>query len=221
MSGRSAGHGGARVDPTPNPGVVEGPSVASIVTSFTPPDPLRRLVFLGARREGHRVRPTTDLLPWVLLSIAALLMSGAAADALRETTAVDLQAFESKACEGPAEACTTTKAAPHRYVLAADAFALDSAELPSELMPRLDAVAAALREQPVHAVRVEVHTDASGPPEARRTLTQRRADAVRAYLVERGVDAAVLYAVGMGSSVPRPGQDPYAAANRRIEVVRL
>jgi flagellar motor protein MotB len=27
--------------------------------------------------------------------------------------------------------------------------------------------------------------------------------------------------VGMGSSVPRPPADPYAAANRRIEVVRL
>jgi len=167
------------------------------------------------------VRPASDLLPWALLSIAALVMSGAAADALRKTAAPDLQAFEAKACEGAPDACAASKAAPRRYVLAADAFALDSAELPRELMRPLDAVAAALREQPAHAFRVEVHTDASGPPEARRTLTQRRADAVRAYLVEHGVDAASLHAVGMGSSVPRPGQDPYAAANRRIEVVRL
>jgi len=167
------------------------------------------------------VRSTTDLLPWALLSIAALVMSGAAADALRKTTEGDLAAFEAKACEGAPQACAASKAAPRRYLLAAEAFALDSAELPSELMRPLDAVAAALREQPAHAVRLEVHTDASGPPEARRTLTQRRADAIKAYLVEHGVDAAVLHAVGMGSSVPRPGLDPYAAANRRIEVVRL
>ncbi|HEX6017040.1 MAG TPA: OmpA family protein [Burkholderiaceae bacterium] len=166
------------------------------------------------------MRPATDLLPWALLSIAALVMTGAAADALHKTAATDPQAFEAKACEGAPDACAASKAAPRRYVLAA-AFALDSAELPSELMRPLDAVAAALRERPAHAVRVEVHTDASGPPEARRTLTQRRADAVKAYLVEHGVDAAVLHAVGMGSSVPRPGRDPYAAANRRIEVVRL
>ncbi|MCG3188838.1 MAG: hypothetical protein LKCHEGNO_01028 [Burkholderiaceae bacterium] len=167
------------------------------------------------------MRPTTDLLPWALLSIAALVMSGAAADALRRADARELQTFESKACDPAQPACASADAAPRRYVLAADSFALDSAELPSELMRPLDAVARALREQPAQTVRIEVHTDASGPPEARRTLTQRRADAVKAYLVEHGVDAGTLYAVGMGSLVPRPGRDPYAAANRRVEVSRL
>jgi len=167
------------------------------------------------------VRPTTDLLPWALLSIAALVMSGAAADALRQTATPELQAFEAKACEGAPDGCAASKAAPRRYMLAADAFALDSAELPSELMRPLDVVAAALREQHPPAIRIEVHTDASGPAEARRALTQRRAQAIKTYLVERGVDAAVLHAVGMGSSAPRLGNDPYAAANRRIEIVRL
>jgi outer membrane protein OmpA-like peptidoglycan-associated protein len=88
-------------------------------------------------------------------------------------------------------------------------------------MRPLDAVADALREDGAHAVRIEVHTDASGPAEARRTLTQRRAEAIRAYLVERGIDATLLHAVGMGSTTPRQAADPYAAANRRIEVVRL
>jgi len=163
-------------------------------------------------------------LPWALLSLAALVLSGAAADALRkgaEQPAV--QAIEAGAggdgC-GPGNTACATKA-PRRYVLAADAFALDSAELPPELMRPLDAVAQGLREHGAHAVRVEVHTDASGPNEARRTLTQRRAEAIKVYLVERGIDATLLHAVGMGSSVPRSTADPFAAANRRIEVVRL
>jgi len=88
-------------------------------------------------------------------------------------------------------------------------------------MRPLDAVADALRESGASAVRVEVHTDASGPIEARRTLTQRRADAVKQYLVERGVDAAALHAVGMGSSLPRRGHDPFAGGNRRVEIVPL
>jgi len=165
-----------------------------------------------------------EILPWALLSIAALLLSGTAADALRRAAAApDLQALEAAAgtdgCSTDSAACASK--AHRRYVLAADAFALDSAELPHELKRPLDAVADALREQGARAVRIEVHTDASGPHEARRTLTQRRAEAIKAYLVERGVDATALHAVGMGSSVPRPAGDPYAAANRRVEVVPL
>jgi outer membrane protein OmpA-like peptidoglycan-associated protein len=170
------------------------------------------------------VRQPIEFLPWALLSLAALVLSGAAADALRRGAArPDLQAFEagvdSEGCSTGSTACASK--APRRYVLAADAFALDSAELPAELKPPLDAVAQALREHGALAVRVEVHTDASGPSEARRTLTQRRAEAIKGYLVERGIDATLLHAVGMGSSVPRQTVDPYAAANRRIEVVRL
>jgi len=170
------------------------------------------------------VRQPIEILPWALLSLAALMLSGAAADALRQGDArPDLQAFEvgagSDGCGAGDPACASK--APRRYVVAADAFALDSAELPPELMRPLDAVAQSLREHGAHAVRIEVHTDASGPHEARRTLTQRRAEAIKAYLVERGVDATLLHAMGMGSSVPRHAADPYAAANRRIEVVRL
>ena len=169
------------------------------------------------------MRQPIEILPWALLSIAALVLSGTAADALRKgVTRPDLQAFD--AALGP-DGCGAgtgcASKATRRYVLAAEAFALDSAELPPELMRPLDAVADALREQGANAVRVEVHTDASGPNEARRTLTQRRAEAIKAYLIERGIDATTLHAVGMGSSVPRHVADPYAAGNRRIEVVRL
>lgn len=170
------------------------------------------------------MRQPTEIPPWALLSVAALVLSASAADAMRRgAESSDLQAFDapvgSEACAGNFAGCETK--IPRRYVLAADAFALDSAELPPELRRPLGAVADALQQHGARAVRVEVHTDASGPQEARRTLTQRRAEAIKAFLVERGVDAAALHAVGMGSTVPRQGHDPFAGANRRIEIVRL
>jgi outer membrane protein OmpA-like peptidoglycan-associated protein len=158
------------------------------------------------------LRQPIEILPWALLSVAALVLSASAADALRKGTALSvLQTVDADSADK----------APARYTLAAEAFALDSAELPDELRRPLDAVASALRDGGSPAVRIEVHTDASGPLEARRSLTQRRADAIRHYLVDRGVDAATLHSVGMGSSVPRRGSDPYAGTNRRVEIVRL
>jgi outer membrane protein OmpA-like peptidoglycan-associated protein len=170
------------------------------------------------------VRQPIDSLPWALLSVAALVLSASAADALRKGAALpDLQAFASELAGD--QPCATDPGCaangPRRYVLGAESFALDSAELPHELQRPLDAVADALREHGAFAVRVEVHTDASGPLEARRMLTQRRAEAIKTYLIERGVDGGALHAVGMGSSVPRTGADPYAGSNRRIEIVRL
>jgi OmpA-OmpF porin, OOP family len=157
------------------------------------------------------LRQPIEILPWALLSVAALVLSASAADAVRKgVTLSALQTVDAGADQ-----------APMRYTLGAEAFALDSAELPQELQRPLDTVAQALREGGSPAVRIEVHTDASGPLEARRSLTQRRADAIKRYLVERGVDAATLHSVGMGSSVPRRGADPYAGTNRRVEIVRL
>ena len=165
------------------------------------------------------MRQPIEILPWALLSLAALVLSGTAADALRQGAArPDLQAFEggtgSDGCSPDNTACASK--APRRYVLAADAFALDSAELPPELMRPLDAVAQGLREHGAHAVRIEVHTDASGPSEARRTLTQRRAEAIKAYLIERGIDATTVACDGHGlvgaASRGRPvrgGQPPH------------
>jgi outer membrane protein OmpA-like peptidoglycan-associated protein len=84
----------------------------------------------------------------------------------------------------------------------------------------LHVIGQALRDQPA-VVRVEVHTDASGSRQANLALSQRRADTIRLYLIERGVDPHRVLAVGMGSSRPVIASDPLAPGNRRIEIVRL
>jgi outer membrane protein OmpA-like peptidoglycan-associated protein len=63
---------------------------------------------------------------------------------------------------------------------------------------------------------VEGHTDAKGPESYNLTLSQRRANAVVRYLAEKGVSTAKLEPRGLGKSKPRT-QDPFDAANRRVE----
>lgn len=201
-----------RVGPTLNPGVVTRRSADSIRDIDHTRQPPRRPLRPAFSPEQALLRQPLETLPWALLSVAALVLSASAADAVRK--GVTLSALEI------ADSADANQL-PTRYTLGAEAFALDSAELPPDLQRPLDAVADALRASGSPAVRIEVHTDASGPLEARRSLTQRRADAIKLYLVERGVDAATLHSVGMGSSVPRRGADPYAGSNRRVEIMRL
>lgn len=96
-----------------------------------------------------------------------------------------------------------------------------AAPRPSDGDPALlDRVAEVLRRYP--AVRFEVtnHQDATNGPEYGRGLTCRRADVVKRYLVERGVDARQLQARGMGSDVPLATNKTAAgrANNRRTEL---
>lgn len=84
----------------------------------------------------------------------------------------------------------------------------------------LDAVAAIMTAHPEFArVEVQGHTDNQGPAERNRDLSQRRAAAVRAYLISKGIAEARLSAQGYGQDRPiesnanRRGR----AANRRVE----
>lgn len=84
----------------------------------------------------------------------------------------------------------------------------------------LDDVAKLLVANPqVGNVDVEGHTDSLGSTELNTKLSQARAEAVKAYLVGKGVDAARLTATGFGPT--RPAADNKTAAgreqNRRVE----
>ena len=63
------------------------------------------------------------------------------------------------------------------------------------------------------------YTDATGDPAANLQLSQQRADAVRAALVQAGVDPGMLVAKGYGSANPVAGNDSLEGRlrNRRIE----
>ena len=70
-------------------------------------------------------------------------------------------------------------------------------------------------------VRVEGHTDSRGSEAYNMTLSQKRAEAVVAYLVSQGVNSSSLIPVGMGETSPVASNDTEAgrAANRRVDFV--
>ncbi len=77
----------------------------------------------------------------------------------------------------------------------------------------LDFVARVINEHPdIPMVIVAAHTDDRGFPEDNRRLTQARAESVRQYLINKGVAAERLRAVGYGQSEPI---DTNATANGR------
>jgi outer membrane protein OmpA-like peptidoglycan-associated protein len=177
------------------------------------------------------LRSTAELLPWTLVLIVALAISATAGDAtdagqrLPDVAALKAGLSPTLSCRDAAvyAECGVPGGETVRYSLPAAAFWLGSAELPDSLTRQLDVYAEAMRGRGAAAgkVRIEAHTDASGSPEANRLLSQRRADAVKDYLVGRGVDAAMLQAVGMGSSAPKLAANPFAPENRRVEIVPL
>lgn len=64
------------------------------------------------------------------------------------------------------------------------------------------------------------HTDGSGSPEYNEDLSQRRAESVKRLLIEQfGLKPQTLVAVGFGFSQLKNARDPFAAENRRVQVV--
>ncbi len=109
-----------------------------------------------------------------------------------------------------------------RYSLPASSFKVGSADIPDVLKKQLDVFADVLRAKSGSGrqVRVIGHADASGQAEANLALSLRRAESVKAYLVQKGADSQMLIAVGQGSKELKNAADPFSAENRRVEIGR-
>ena len=70
-------------------------------------------------------------------------------------------------------------------------------------------------------VEISGYTSSTGTDEFNNYLSRRRADAVQALSIAKGVPSSRLIAVGYGSSDPIEGTDPAAAENRRVVVTVL
>ena len=82
----------------------------------------------------------------------------------------------------------------------------------------LDNVASVLSSHPNLVVEVQGHTDSQGNDAYNKDLSQRRADAVRAYLINQGIDGSRLTAMGYGEDQPVASNDNKQgrAQNRRV-----
>ncbi len=101
-------------------------------------------------------------------------------------------------------------------------FDFNSAEIDPASDRTIASLARMLGRHPGWAVVIEGHTDSVGSPAANRTLSERRAEAVRARLVADGVSPTRLRAVGYGAQRPRESNATIEgrARNRRVELVR-
>lgn len=103
-------------------------------------------------------------------------------------------------------------------------FATGSSTLNTSSFATLDKVAKALEKcsKDESGVKVQVagYTDNSGTKSGNVTLSQHRAEAVRKYLVGKGVNAGIVTAKGFGQADPIASNATSAgkAANRRVEI---
>jgi outer membrane protein OmpA-like peptidoglycan-associated protein len=100
-------------------------------------------------------------------------------------------------------------------------FASNRAVLLPEARTRLDQVAEVLLTTRERHLTVEGHTDSQGSVNFNLDLSQRRADAVRSYLVERGYQGDLIQAHGLGKGNPIADNASAEgrANNRRVEIV--
>lgn len=83
-------------------------------------------------------------------------------------------------------------------------------------------IAEMLKASPQLIVSIDGHTDNTGTPARNQTLSKQRADAVVAALMEKGISAKRLSAVGWGQDKPIADNrsEEGRAKNRRVEVVK-
>ena len=99
-------------------------------------------------------------------------------------------------------------------------FATDSASIQPQFRPTLNEVASVLADYDQTYVDIYGHTDSTGTDQYNQQLSERRADAVAAYLAGQGVQRARMATLGYGESQPVATNDTEAgrAENRRVEI---
>lgn len=102
-------------------------------------------------------------------------------------------------------------------------FAFDKSDLSSEARATLDRQVAWLKKYPQVKVTIEGHTDDRGTREYNLALGERRANAVKKYLIAAGVDAARINTISYGKERPAvvgTGEAVWAQNRRAVTVVQ-
>jgi OOP family OmpA-OmpF porin len=102
-------------------------------------------------------------------------------------------------------------------------FATGKADLSADALRSVNKLADFLEKYPNRNVLIEGHTDSVGSDEYNLTLSQKRADAVKETLTERGVAEGRIATRGYGKKFPVASNETAAGKqqNRRVEVIIL
>ena len=103
-------------------------------------------------------------------------------------------------------------------------FDYNSADISAKSLPSVQALGRALTNPDLKGSTFVVagHTDAAGGETYNQELSERRADSIKRYLVDKyGIAASDLVTVGYGKSKLKDPSQPMAEANRRVQVVNM
>ena len=103
-------------------------------------------------------------------------------------------------------------------------FDYNSADISAKSLPSVQALGRALASSDLKGSTFVVagHTDAAGGEGYNQDLSERRADSIKRYLVEKyGINGSDLVTVGYGKSKLKAPSQPMAEANRRVQVVNM
>jgi OOP family OmpA-OmpF porin len=120
----------------------------------------------------------------------------------------------------PPPAAPPAKAEP-LVTLHGPQFDFDKATLKLEGKRMVDEAVKVMKDQPTLRVSVEGHTDSVGSDAYNKKLSERRAKAVRDYMVSQGIDASRITTHGFGESKPVASNETAEgrAENRRVEII--
>lgn len=103
-------------------------------------------------------------------------------------------------------------------------FDYNSANISSKSMASVDALGRALTSPDLKGATFMVagHTDAAGGESYNQDLSERRADSIKRYLIDKyGMASADLVTVGYGKTKLKDPNQPLAEVNRRVQVVNM
>lgn len=121
----------------------------------------------------------------------------------------------------PAPAAAAPAPTSEKVTFAADAFFdFDKAVLKADGKAKLDDLTSKLKGMNLEVIIAVGHTDSVGSDAYNQKLSIRRAEAVKAYLVSKGIEANRVYTEGKGEKQPVADNKTAAgrAKNRRVEI---
>ena len=103
-------------------------------------------------------------------------------------------------------------------------FDFNSATIGAKAMPQVTALGQALTSADLKGATFVVagHTDGKGGDAYNQGLSERRADAVKRFLLEKhGIDASNLVTAGYGKAQLKNSSNPFSGENRRVQVINM
>jgi outer membrane protein OmpA-like peptidoglycan-associated protein len=98
-------------------------------------------------------------------------------------------------------------------------FLTGTATIKPESFSSLDELVSVLTQSPSWKLTITGHTDSTGTPSSNLILSRKRADAVKSYLVKKGIDQLRITSQGMGQDMPIADNSTAEGRekNRRVE----